>query len=153
MPLLFAQKPRALRIQHMTESNYWDNYCRLHCPTVVLCNQKLYQQMWVWACWKLREAIEGLSTWSSFVLASGPVLLRSRVSRGFGYLENIPEYFSLDILRWLSYARFWNWTSQQFQKALCRVLNLPSLNSLSDLEKEQIWKHLLPAFNYITKLQ
>lgn len=32
-------KPKALSTQCMTESNYRDNYCYLHCPTVVLCNQ------------------------------------------------------------------------------------------------------------------
>lgn len=30
---------------------------------------------WVWACWKLREAAEGLSTQSNFTLVSGSVLL------------------------------------------------------------------------------
>jgi hypothetical protein len=72
----------------MAESNYPDNYGYLHCPTVVFCNQKLYRQVWIWACWKLREAIEGLSTWSNFILGSGPALLRFYVSRMFGDLEN-----------------------------------------------------------------
>lgn len=39
---LFPLKPKALRIQCMAKSNYQDNYCYLHCPTVVFCNQKLY---------------------------------------------------------------------------------------------------------------
>lgn len=49
MHLLFAQKPKVLSIRCRTESNYQDNDCYLHCPTVVFCNQKLFWQVWV--CW------------------------------------------------------------------------------------------------------
>lgn len=72
-------------IQCMTEPNYPDNYCYLHCPTVVFYNQKLYWQVWAWACWKLRE---GLPTQSTLIAASGPVLLGFNVSTVLGDQED-----------------------------------------------------------------
>lgn len=155
VPLLFPQKPTALSMLCMTESNYRNNYCYLDCPTVVFGNQKQYWQVWVWACCKLREATECLSTQTNFSLARGPGLLRFYVSRMLRDLENTPErgsrHRAISPPVGISSAEAGTRVSEtgldsSFKK-LCAVLNwfslnhkcIPDFDSLHGAFNEETW--------------